>query len=136
MAVYFPACINRIFGPPKAERHLPSVPEAVVTVSERAGQPLWIPPDVTSACCATVWQSKGYREGNTLMANLIIERVWEWSDQGQLPVVIDAGSCTLGVTEEILPYLTDENLSRHQALTIVDSIGLRLVRSRRRRHGG
>jgi D-lactate dehydrogenase len=45
-AVYFPACINRIFGrDPDQARH-PSLPQALVDVSARAGKPLWIPGDI------------------------------------------------------------------------------------------
>ena len=46
-----PACINRIFGP--------SLPAALVRVSERAGVPLWIPDDAPGHCCAVPWTSKG-----------------------------------------------------------------------------
>jgi D-lactate dehydrogenase len=114
-AVYFPACINRIFG----ER---SVPAALVEVSSRAGLPLWIPPDVAGHCCATPWTSKGFREGAVLMANRTVERLWQWSDEGALPIVVDATSCTLGLSQEVVANLSDENRERHAGLRIVDSI--------------
>src|SRR6201987_3133800 len=47
-AVYFPACINRMFGRDPDSPAWPSLPEAFVTLSERAGKPLWIPPDVAA----------------------------------------------------------------------------------------
>jgi len=60
VAVYFPACINRMFGrDPTRSRGAPSLPEVLVKVSQRAGKPLWIPPDVAGLCCATPWSSKG-----------------------------------------------------------------------------
>ena len=42
-AVYFPACINRIFGGSKISRRRRSLPETFVEVSQRAGQPVFIP---------------------------------------------------------------------------------------------
>jgi D-lactate dehydrogenase len=60
-AIYFPACINRIFGGSKLSRHEESLPSTLVTISERAGYRLFIPPDVVGNCCATVWHSKGYK---------------------------------------------------------------------------
>src|SRR4029077_16430539 len=45
-AFYFPACTNRMFGRDPDPPASPSLPEAFVTLSERAGKPLWIPPDV------------------------------------------------------------------------------------------
>ncbi|MGY2060577.1 heterodisulfide reductase-related iron-sulfur binding cluster, partial [Nocardia gipuzkoensis] len=120
-AVYFPACINRIFGRGQQDRRELSLPEALVALSARAGLPLWIPDDVRGSCCATVWHSKGYRDGNTYMANKIIENMWCWTDSGALPVVIDAASCTLGVLDEITDYLTEDNAARRAAMTIMDA---------------
>ena len=71
---------------------------------------------------STVWHSKGYADGNEYMANKVVESLWCWSDGGQLPVVCDASSCTLGITSEILDYLTMENRERHKRLTLLDSI--------------
>lgn len=120
-AVYYPACVNRIFGGPEG-RPGPSLPEAVVAVSERAGRPVWIPRDVSGTCCATIWHSKGYEAGNRVMANRTVEAAWGWTAGGRLPLVVDASSCTLGIAHEVVPYLTDDNRALHSALRIVDSI--------------
>ncbi|MFJ8013427.1 FAD-binding and (Fe-S)-binding domain-containing protein [Streptomyces sp. NPDC096339] len=120
-AVYYPACVNRIFGGPEA-RPGPSLPEAVVAVSERAGKPVWIPGDVHGTCCATIWHSKGYEAGNRVMANRIVEAAWGWTAGGRLPLVVDASSCTLGIAHEVVPYLTEDNRALHDELRIVDSI--------------
>ncbi|MDJ0381118.1 FAD-binding and (Fe-S)-binding domain-containing protein [Streptomyces sp. G-G2] len=126
-AVYYPACVNRIFGGPDSAAGAhgpvgPSLPEAVVAVSERAGRPVWIPKDVTGTCCATIWHSKGYDAGNRLMANRIVEAAWGWTAGGRLPLVVDASSCTLGIAHEVVPYLTRDNRDLHAGLTVVDSV--------------
>ncbi|MEU9147382.1 FAD-binding and (Fe-S)-binding domain-containing protein [Streptomyces sp. NPDC048349] len=120
-AVYYPACINRIFGNP-GDRPGPSLPEAVVAVSERAGKPVWIPRDVSGTCCATIWHSKGYEAGSRIMANRIVESAWGWTAGGRLPLVVDASSCTLGIAREVVPLLTEENRALHAELRIVDSV--------------
>ncbi|MFG2359140.1 FAD-binding and (Fe-S)-binding domain-containing protein [Streptomyces sp. NPDC048521] len=120
-AVYFVACVNRIFAGPDGVEG-PSLPEAVVELSRRAGRPVWIPRDLAGSCCATIWHSKGYDDGNTLMANRTVERAWQWTDGGRLPLVVDASSCTLGIGHEVIPYLTPENKLRHDKLTVVDSL--------------
>src|SRR6478672_5514350 len=112
-AVYLPACINRIFGAAKGDGRRPSLPEALVTVSQRAGLPVWIPEDVAGTCCATPWSSKGYRAGNAHMANAVVEALWRWTAEGSLPVVVDASSCTLGLLEDVPPHLGAENARRH-----------------------
>ncbi|MFE6836752.1 FAD-binding and (Fe-S)-binding domain-containing protein [Streptomyces sp. NPDC057705] len=120
-AVYYPACVNRIFEGPEG-RPGPSLPEAVVAVSQRAGKPVWIPRDVKGTCCATIWHSKGYDAGTREMANRIVEAAWGWTAGGRLPLVVDASSCTLGIAHEVVPYLTEDNRALHAELWIVDSI--------------
>ncbi|MFI6644055.1 FAD-binding and (Fe-S)-binding domain-containing protein [Streptomyces sp. NPDC050504] len=121
VAVYYPACVNRVFGSPEGHRG-PSLQQAVVAVSERAGRPVWIPEDVTGTCCATIWHSKGYASGNAVMANRIVEAAWGWTAGGRLPLVVDASSCTLGIAHEVVPYLTEDNRALHAELTVVDSV--------------
>ncbi|MET9696833.1 FAD-binding and (Fe-S)-binding domain-containing protein [Streptomyces sp. NPDC006529] len=123
-AVYYPACVNRIFGGPDGGDGTagPSLPEAVVALGARAGRPVWIPQDVKGTCCATIWHSKGYDAGNRLMANRIVEAAWGWTAGGRLPLVVDASSCTLGLAHEVIPYLTADNRDLHAALTVVDSV--------------
>ncbi len=122
-AVYYPACVNRIFaGPDGGSGSELSLAEAVVAVSGRAGKPVWIPEDVAGTCCATIWHSKGYDAGNRIMANRIVEAAWGWTAGGTLPLVVDASSCTLGIAEEVVPYLTDDNRALHRELTVVDSL--------------
>jgi D-lactate dehydrogenase len=140
-AVYMPACLNRIFGnsregaPGSGERaaaggggssvsgaQAPSLPQALVSVSARASLPLWIPDDVAGHCCATPWSSKGYRRGHDHMAAKTAASLWRWSDGGELPVVIDASSCALGLREELAPSLTDAERERFEQIELLDSI--------------
>jgi D-lactate dehydrogenase len=124
-AVYMPACVNRIFGRARngtAPADRPGLAEALVAVSDRAGLPLWIPPDVAGHCCATPWTSKGYSAGARRMANHTVDALWRWSDGGRLPVVCDATSCTLGLAVESVALLSEVNVEHHSKLTLVDSI--------------
>ena len=121
-AVYLPACINRIFGHAPGSTRSLGLAEALVQVSARAGHPVWIPPDVAGHCCATPWNSKGYRAGAAFMAAKTVDSLWEWSGNGDLPVVMDASSCTQGLVDDAQPLLDDERRERLAALTVLDSI--------------
>jgi D-lactate dehydrogenase len=120
-AVYMPACVNRIFGPPRGDGSGLPLPEAMVAVSARAGMPVWIPDDVAGNCCSVPWSSKGYTEGAALMANRTVAALWRWSGDGELPVVIDASSCSHGLAGE-LSGLSEENQERHLKLEVLDSV--------------
>jgi D-lactate dehydrogenase len=121
-AAYFPACINRIFGRNPGQQRHPSLPQALVEVSARAGKPLWIPADVAGKCCSTPWSSKGYNRGHRWMAAATCDALWEWSAHGTLPVVIDAASCTNGLLDDVRNYLDPDRLARLEQITLLDSI--------------
>jgi D-lactate dehydrogenase len=113
-AVYVPSCTNRIFaGSPVG---------SLVEVSARAGLPVWIPEDVAGSCCGLPWSSKGYGDAHRHKANEMVERLWEWSGEGALPIVIDAASCTNGVLEPGEGVLSEKNAERLAKLEVLDSV--------------
>ena len=113
-AVYVPSCTNRIFGG--------SPVEALVEVSARAGLPVWIPEDVIGSCCGLPWSSKGFGAAHAHKANEMVERLWKWSGEGALPIVVDAASCTAAVAEPGDGVLSEENAERLGKLEILDSV--------------
>ncbi len=131
-AVYVPSCTNRIFGTaadgPKAgdigpkSAHRAWVIEALVEVSARAGLPVWIPDDVVGSCCGLPWSSKGFGEAHRHKANEMVERLWAWSGEGALPIVVDAASCTHGIVDPGPGVLDEANAERLGKLEILDSV--------------
>jgi len=132
-AVYVPSCANRIFGRTSADgpktgvgvafsAHRRSLAEAMVAVSARAELPLWIPGEVAGSCCGLPWSSKGFGDAHRHKANEMVERLWSWSAEGELPVVIDAASCTDAVAGPGEGVLGEENAERLEKLTILDSV--------------
>jgi D-lactate dehydrogenase len=120
VAVYLPACVTRMFGPD--ERAGLPVPDALVTLAARAGQPVWIPDDVAGTCCGTVWESKGFPDGAAAMAAIVAQRAWQWTDGGRLPLVTDASSCALAFGD-LASHLPAEAAQRWRQIRVEDSIG-------------
>lgn len=113
-AVYVPSCTNRIYaGSPVA---------ALVDVSARAGMPVWIPDEITGSCCGLPWSSKGFVEGHREKANEMAARLWSWSGEGALPIVIDAASCTGAVLDPGEGVLDERNAERLAGLEVLDSV--------------
>ena len=81
-AVYFPSCTNRIMGRSKLAGDGPTLPDALVAVSARAGMPVWIPPDVAGRCCGVPFGSKGHRDAHAEMVTGTVEALWRWSGEG------------------------------------------------------
>lgn len=113
-AVYVPSCTNRIFAGSPAW--------ALVEVSKRAGLSVWVPPDLEGSCCGLPWSSKGFTEAHRYKANEMTERLWRWSGEGALPIVIDAASCTNAAAEPGAGVLSEENAERLAQLQILDSV--------------
>jgi D-lactate dehydrogenase len=91
--IYFPSCISRQLGtPPGDARH--SLAETFIAVSKRANVILHIPTDVTGHCCGMPFASKGYKQAYQLSLHKMLMKMWDWSEQGKYPVVIDTTSCT------------------------------------------
>jgi D-lactate dehydrogenase len=120
-AVYFPSCIARTMGRLPGEPHDRSPSEILVQLGRRAGVPLYIPPNVAGICCGTPFSSKGLTEAHKTAVNAAVERFWDWSEQGRLPIVIDTSPCTYGF-RTARGYLSEENQQRCDKLTFLDSI--------------
>ncbi|HWA55490.1 MAG TPA: FAD-linked oxidase C-terminal domain-containing protein, partial [Solirubrobacterales bacterium] len=113
-AVYVPSCTNRIFdGNPV---------EALAAVSARAGMPVRIPDDVAGSCCGLPFGSKGFGAAHAHKANEMVEKLWGWSEEGALPIVIDAASCTQAIADPGEGVLSEENAERLGKLEILDSV--------------
>jgi D-lactate dehydrogenase len=94
-AVFFPACVASMFGTPDGTGL--SVSEAFLALCERAGVAITIPDGIEAACCGTPWKSKGLPSGYRTMAPRTLQMLWDATDEGRLPVVCDASSCTEGL---------------------------------------
>ena len=120
-AVYVPSCTNWIFGGNPIE--------VLVEVSARAGMPVAIPDGVEGSCCGLPWSSKGFDAAHRHKANEMVDRLWRWSEEGKLPVVVDAASCTGAIADPADGVLSEENSERLGQMEIVDSVAwaLRLI---------
>jgi D-lactate dehydrogenase len=125
IATYFPACISTMFGPVDSG---PGVRDAFLALCERAGVSIRVPDGIASLCCGTPWKSKGLTDGYMAMRAQVVAVLREATDDGVLPVIVDAASCTEGLQR----LLTDESYEVIDAVAFVDATVLpRLPASRR-----
>lgn len=118
-AVFFPACIGSLFSAEPSEG--PGVSGAFVALCERAGIGLVVPEGIDGLCCGTVWESKGLTEGAEQMAARVAESVWRLTDDGRLPLVSDATSCSHGLMA-LGARLSGEAAQRWARVRVVDSV--------------
>jgi D-lactate dehydrogenase len=120
-AIYFPSCISRVIGALPGEEDGTSLQEAVVRVSGRAGFPVHIPRDAGGICCGVPFSSKGYADAHAVAADKAVERMWSWSGEGRLPIVIDTSPCVYGLLHS-REALRPDNRERFDRLQILDSV--------------
>ncbi len=92
-AVYIPSCVTRVLGTAKESRSETPLPDAILAVAARAGERLFVPPDIAGTCCGMPFSSKGYGEAEAIALERFTERATRWSDGGRLPILIDASPC-------------------------------------------
>lgn len=106
MAVYFPACINRIFGRDPEVSAEPGLPEVIVTLSQRPGCRC----GSSMTCGGSVARPlgvEGHVEGHKWMSAHTVDAILRWTDGGKLPLAVDAASCTWGLVSEVPPDLDE-----------------------------
>ena len=52
----------------------------------------------------------------------MVEKLWAWSGEGALPIVVDAASCTSSIADPGDGVLSEENAERLAKLEILDSV--------------
>ncbi|RNE64223.1 FAD-binding and (Fe-S)-binding domain-containing protein [Cryobacterium tepidiphilum] len=117
-AVYFPACIGTMFGPAAGGS---GVTNAFLELCERAGTTVVVPEGIGSMCCGTPWKSKGYANGYREMTERVLPALWQASNEGALPIVCDAASCTEGL--DTMHRLAEAaTTGEYSALRFVDAV--------------
>lgn len=98
-AVYFPACVNTMFGPPNKESQ--GVQKSFEQLCAKAGIELLVPEGIDSLCCGTPWSSKGMEAGMESMHQRTLAILREATNDGELGIICDASSCTEGLLHTI-----------------------------------
>ena len=115
-AVYFPACVNTMFGPAGLGR---GVQYSFEQLSARAGLTLLVPPGIDGLCCGTPWSSKGMGDGQETMKAKTVAALRQATRDGELPIVCDASSCTEGLRQAVE---SDTPAEGQLPLRIVDAV--------------
>jgi D-lactate dehydrogenase len=116
-AVYFPACVGTMFGP--AAPGDPGIQLSFEQLCERAGITLLVPRGIDGLCCGTPWSSKGLSSGQSSMREKTLAALRKATNDGELPVICDASSCTEGLRGIIA---SEDPLVGQRPLAVVDAV--------------
>ena len=117
--VYFPACISRTMGTYKGKEK--NLMETFMSVCNKAGVEVNVLQDVKGSCCSQIFSSKGFTDAYRFTANKIVDQLWQSSQEGALPVVIDVSSCAYTL-QQMRPVLDEAQKTKYDRLNIMDSV--------------
>lgn len=116
--LYFPACVTRIFG--GSTLHKDDLITVIMRIASRAGIRVSLPREMHGLCCSQIWSHKGDPKGQAITVNKTVERFYELSDSGRIPIFCDTSSCTHTLLRDMEASLTEENKRKYAALKIMD----------------
>jgi D-lactate dehydrogenase len=117
--IYFPCCMNRMMGADMEKDK--TIADTVVSLAAKANIAITIPKEIKGACCGQAFSSKGFSEAYKFSANKTVEALWQWTNEGKIPVVLDITSCTYSLKTS-RPYLSATNQLLFDQMLIMDSI--------------
>jgi D-lactate dehydrogenase len=128
-AVYFPACVQTMFGPAGTSQgasgtggnqgHGRGVQYSFEQLCERSGITLLVPDGIDALCCGTPWSSKGLAAGQETMRAKTLAALRSATRDGELPVICDASSCTEGLLATIA---SETPVPGRAPLQVVDAV--------------
>lgn len=93
--VYFPACINRIFGNSMEYREKESLTQVTKKLLNKAGYEILYPRNLKNQCCGMAFDSKGFKKQGMDKLKELEAALLEVSNNGELPVLCDMSPCLL-----------------------------------------
>jgi D-lactate dehydrogenase len=111
--VYFSSCISRMMGG--------EIMNLFSSLCKKASVNLIVPKDIKGACCGQIFSSKGFTNAYAITANNTVEKLWQWTKQGMLPVIMDVTSCTQTL-KGYKKVLSEENANKYEGLKFLDII--------------
>ncbi|MFV0389093.1 MAG: FAD-binding and (Fe-S)-binding domain-containing protein [Pyrinomonadaceae bacterium] len=111
--IYFTSCTTRMMGG--------DLIGTFTSLCEKAGIGFNFISDPHAACCGQLFSSKGFEEASEIAVNSTVSMLYEASEGGRIPIVLDVTSCTQTLMNS-RAQLTEENKTYFDKLKIVDVI--------------
>ncbi|MDO6580170.1 FAD-binding and (Fe-S)-binding domain-containing protein [Photobacterium sp. 2_MG-2023] len=111
--VYLPSCASRTMGQQPDNPDQRPLTEVTMSLISKAGFDVVIPQAVNDLCCGMPYDSKGMTEPAAQKSQQLEDALWQASEQGKYPILIDASPCAKRSVE-----------SFSRLMNIVEPVGL------------
>lgn len=111
--IYFPSCINRMFG--KYNDDDSDTISSVEKVLSASGFRYFIPPDIGNLCCGMAFSSKGFFDQDVQKSKELLKTILNYSFGEGIPILFDTSPCAIHFKE----FLKENN---YNDLTVYEPI--------------
>lgn len=91
--VYLPSCASRNMGQQKDAQDQRSLTEVTLSLLEKAGFQVIVPENLNAQCCGMPYESKGMNDLAQQKSQQLEQALWQASEQGKYPVLMDTSPC-------------------------------------------
>jgi D-lactate dehydrogenase len=117
--IYFPSCVSRMMGSGSQNKH--DLMHTFISVCNKVGIHVAIPRNIKGSCCSQIFSSKGFYNAYKYKANDIVDRLWNASHSGEIPIVTDVSSCAYTL-QQIRTALSPAQQAKFDRIQIMDSV--------------
>lgn len=116
--VLYTTCIHRMMGGNKENINLT---DTLISVAQKSNIQVLMYNNIGS-CCGQAFSSKGFPNAAALAASQSISSLWELTEKGKYPVVMDTTSCanTLANSQHLLSFEDKSKLGKMQILDVTE----------------
>lgn len=104
--VYLPSCASRNMNTQPNAFDQRSLGEVTMSLIEKAGYSLIAPKSLSDQCCGMPYDSKGMTDIATQKSEQLEQALWEASEQGKYPVLMDTSPCAKRSIEQFTKPIT------------------------------
>ncbi|WP_298718552.1 FAD-binding and (Fe-S)-binding domain-containing protein [uncultured Oceanisphaera sp.] len=139
--VYFPSCASRTLGQSPDAHDRRSLTEVTQAILEKAGFDVVLPRDLNNLCCGMPYQSKGMSGLANDKTRELEASLWQVSEQGRWPVLMDTSPCAKLVQDgfslpltvyEPVAFVLEQALERLELQPVNETVMLHITCSSRR----
>ncbi|CAH8212226.1 FAD-binding and (Fe-S)-binding domain-containing protein [Vibrio aestuarianus] len=91
--VYMPSCASRNMGQQTSASDQRPLTEVTLSLLNKAGYEVILPSELSNQCCGMPYDSKGMNELAQSKAEQLEAVLWQASQQGQYPILMDTSPC-------------------------------------------
>jgi D-lactate dehydrogenase len=117
--IYFPSCVTRTMGAGLEGKH--NLMQAFISICNKVGLQVSVPDKIQGSCCSQIFSSKGFYKAYRYKANDIVDRLWEASHSGKIPVVTDVSSCAYTL-QNLRNVISPAHQSKFDRMKMLDSV--------------